>query len=112
MKRSTIKHFVFSAILCGAASVVIAGLTGCMRYQKPNSDTATSGTMTLVCDNSFQNIMEQEIEVFEYQYPEAHILATGFQITDPICAIRQRDRQRRHRLAERIHQIPLHPQQT
>lgn len=75
MKRSTIKHFVFSAILCGAASVVIAGLTGCMRYQKPNSDTATSGTMTLVCDNSFQNIMEQEIEVFEYQYPEAHILA-------------------------------------
>jgi len=46
-----------------------------MKYKKPNSDTATSGTMTMVCDNSFQNIMEQEIEVFEYQYPEAHILS-------------------------------------
>ncbi len=31
--------------------------------------------MTMVCDNTFQNIMQQEIDVFEYQYPEAHILA-------------------------------------
>ena len=75
MKKSMIKRFAFSALIFGAASIVATSLTGCMKYQKPNSDTATSGTMTLVCDNSFQNIMEQEIEVFEYQYPEAHILA-------------------------------------
>lgn len=29
---------------------------------------------TLVCDNSFQNIMEQEIDVFEYVYPKNFIL--------------------------------------
>ena len=28
----------------------------------------------MVCDNSFENIMAQEIDVFEYQYPDAHIL--------------------------------------
>lgn len=58
------------------ASVGLLALcaSSCMKYEKPNSDTATSGTMTLMCDNSFQNIMEQEIEVFEFQYPEAHIL--------------------------------------
>lgn len=64
-----------TAWACGLAVILSSGLTGCMKYQKPNSDTATSGTMTMVCDNSFQNIMEQEIEVFEFQYPEAHILA-------------------------------------
>lgn len=75
MKKLTSKSLIRSVFMCGVASFMVAGLTGCMKYQKPNSDTATSGTMTLVCDNSFQNIMEQEIEVFEFQYPEAHILA-------------------------------------
>lgn len=57
------------------ATVVVSALTtGCMRYEKPKTDTATSGTTTMVCDNSFQRIMEQEINVFEFQYPEAHIL--------------------------------------
>ncbi len=67
MKRHT--------LLAVAVALIASAATSCMKYQKPNSDTATSGTMTMVCDNSFQNIMEQEIEVFEFQYPEAHILA-------------------------------------
>ena len=51
-----------------------ASLTGCLKYEKkPNS--STSGTMTMVCDDTFRNIMEQEVDVFEYQYPDAHILA-------------------------------------
>lgn len=62
-------------LLAVAVALIALAATSCMKYQKPNSDTATSGTMTMVCDNSFQNIMEQEIEVFEFQYPEAHILA-------------------------------------
>ena len=49
--------------MAALAVAVAAGLAGCMKYEKPNSDTSTSGTMTMVCDNSFQNIMEQEIEV-------------------------------------------------
>lgn len=45
----------------------------CMKYKKPEH-TSTSGTTTMVCDNSFENIMKQEVDVFEYQYPDAHIL--------------------------------------
>lgn len=59
-----------------AASVALAmglGSTSCMKYKKPEH-TSTSGTTTMVCDNSFENIMEQEVDVFEYQYPDAHIL--------------------------------------
>lgn len=62
-------------LLSVAVALLASATTSCMKYQKPNSDTATSGTMTIMCDNSFENIMEQEIEVFEFQYPEAHILA-------------------------------------
>ena len=43
--------------------------------KKKAGTTSTSGTMTLMCDNSFENIMQQEIDVFEYIYPKAHILA-------------------------------------
>lgn len=59
-----------------AASVALAmgfGATSCMKYKKPEH-TSTSGTTTMVCDNSFENIMNQEVDVFEYQYPDAHIL--------------------------------------
>lgn len=49
------------------------GMTSCLKYEK-KEHSATSGTTTLVCDNSFENIFKQEVDVFEYQYPEAHIL--------------------------------------
>lgn len=49
------------------------GAVSCLKYEKdPNS--STSGTATMVCDNSFENIMRQEVDVFEYQYPDAHLL--------------------------------------
>lgn len=51
-----------------------AGVSSCMKYEK-KANSSTTGTTTMVCDASFQNIMQQEIDVFEYQYPEAHILA-------------------------------------
>lgn len=74
MKKLTSKLLRHTAL--AAVSLILSGtLYSCMKYEKPNSDTQTSGTMTLVCDNSFQNIMEQEIEVFEFQYPDAHILS-------------------------------------
>lgn len=61
----------FLTIACIAA---ISTLSGCMKYEKkPNS--STTGTMTMVCDDTFRNIIEQEIDVFEYQYPDAHVLA-------------------------------------
>ena len=45
----------------------------CLKYEKKEK-SPTSGSATMVCDNSFENIMAQEIDVFEYQYPDAHIL--------------------------------------
>lgn len=60
-----------------ASSIIVAalcmGASSCMKYEKKEK-SATTGTATVVCDNSFQNILAQEIDVFEYQYPDAHIL--------------------------------------
>lgn len=51
-----------------------AGASSCLKYEK-KANSSTTGSTTMVCDASFQNIMQQEIDVFEYQYPDAHILA-------------------------------------
>ena len=39
-------------------------LTSCSEHKKKDVSSAT-----IVCDESFQNIMKQEIDVFEYVYP-------------------------------------------
>lgn len=44
-------------------------LTACDNKKKTDVSTAT-----VVCDNSFENILEQEIDVFEYVYPKNFIL--------------------------------------
>ncbi|MBO4804295.1 MAG: substrate-binding domain-containing protein [Muribaculaceae bacterium] len=36
--------------------------------------TSTRGIAKIMCDESFQSILEQEIAVFEFQYPEASIM--------------------------------------
>ncbi len=59
-----------------AAAVALSlsfGAVSCMKYEK-DPHSSTSGTTTMVCDNSFENIFKQEVDVFEYQYPDAHIL--------------------------------------
>lgn len=54
---------------------VCASLTSCGKYSdKPKGVTATSGVTKIACEQAFENIMEQEIEVFEYIYPDANIL--------------------------------------
>lgn len=42
---------------------MLAGVTSC---RKAPTNTSTSGLATIVCDASFENIMDQEIDVFEY----------------------------------------------
>jgi len=41
--------------------------------QRPKS-TSTRGIAKILCDESFQSVLEQEIAVFEYSYPEASIM--------------------------------------
>lgn len=66
--RKISKYIIFCLIFFILASCGDSG-------KKKTGTTSTSGTITLMCDNSFENIMQQEIDVFEYQYPKAHILA-------------------------------------
>lgn len=61
------------SILMTMAVAILAGtLAACGRTDdKP----AVSGLSKMICDESFQNIMDDEIEVFEYQYPRSHVLS-------------------------------------
>lgn len=64
----------FRTLSLAIGIVLSASLTSCLKYEK-KANSSTTGTMTMVCDETFRNIMEQEIDVFEYQYPDAHVLA-------------------------------------
>ena len=53
-------------------------LAGCSskggKRTAPAGNTSTSGTVVMACDATFQNIMEAEIDVFEFCYPYASVL--------------------------------------
>lgn len=49
-----------------AALAMLSGLLSLESCRKDPTNTSTSGLSTIVCDASFQNIMDQEIDVFEY----------------------------------------------
>lgn len=61
--------------LLAVTAVALIGLTGCTKYsEKKQGVTSTSGVTKIAVDASFENIMQQEIEVFEYIYPDASVL--------------------------------------
>ena len=41
---------------------------------KQPKNTSSSGIATVICDESFENILNQEVEIFEYLYPNANII--------------------------------------
>lgn len=49
-----------------AAFMMLAGLISLGSCRKDPTNSSTSGISTIVCDASFENIMDQEIDVFEY----------------------------------------------
>ena len=54
------------------ATVAAISFCSCNKHQ--TTETSTSGVTSIMCDQSFENIMNQEIDVFEYTYPEASIV--------------------------------------
>ena len=42
--------------------------------QQKATNTSTRGIAKISCDESFRNILDQEVEVFEYSYPDASIM--------------------------------------
>lgn len=63
------KKSIFSII--GAALLVIAGISACTPVKRGEY---VKGSGTICCDDGFRNIMQEEIEVFEYSYPESSII--------------------------------------
>lgn len=73
---------LYALLICAAATTV---MTSCNKNR--SSDTSTSGTEVIACDESFQKIMEQEINVFEYNNPKAYILPRYIPESDCIDSI-------------------------
>lgn len=64
---------------------MLASLWSCTDKTETSS---TSGSSLLYCDESFENIMEQEIDVFEYIYPKSHVLARYGTETEAIDSLK------------------------
>lgn len=86
------KKYSFN-ILCAAVALGMGiAATSCLKYEK-DPHSSTSGTTTMVCDATFENIFKQEVDVFEYQYPDAHILvryATQAEAFDSLFSLNTR----------------------
>lgn len=69
-------YFIFLPVLLVVATCLLGACSSKGgKKQAPTGNTSTSGTVVLACDASFENIMEEEIEVFEFCYPHASILS-------------------------------------
>ena len=83
---------LLKTLVAGGAVLMSAIAPSCLKYEK-KENTSTSGTTTIVCDNTFENIFKQEVDVFEYQYPDAHILvryATQAEAFDSLFSLNTR----------------------
>lgn len=67
MKKFNFKKYVPGMLLIAAA----IGAAGCTPVKKGEY---ASGSATIFCDDGFKNILDEEIEVFEYTYPQASII--------------------------------------
>lgn len=65
------------------ALAALAAITVACNQNKA-TNTSTSGIAKISCDESFRNIMDQEVEVFEYSYPDASIMVN---YTDEAAAL-------------------------
>ena len=55
--------------------IMVLMVWGCEEKKMPPSDTLTSGTIHISVDESFKPVIEEEINMFEQSYPDAHIVA-------------------------------------
>ena len=65
----TIKSFIFSLMIVTAVTLL---LPSCNKGKKA---ATVSGMSKVMCDESFKNVLDDEIEVFEYSYKDASVLA-------------------------------------
>lgn len=79
------KSYTFS-LISGLGVLLTLIATSCDIKQKT---TPTEGSMTIYCDNSFEDVLEELISVYEYRYPKTHILSrytTQIEAVDSLLA--------------------------
>lgn len=68
------KHFTFAGAVCAVSLLTLVITTGCNQKRNPNerNDTYSSGTITFGSDESFQPVIDEELDVFHSIYVQAH----------------------------------------
>ncbi len=61
-------------LIAAAATIVVAAALSLSSCDKKPTSTASKGIATIACDASFENVMQQEIDVFEFNYKDASII--------------------------------------
>lgn len=67
-------------VSCAVTLLFIASLAACGEIKRGEY---TSGTGAVFCDDGFRNILDEEIQAFEFQYKDAHILP--FYMSEQAC---------------------------
>ena len=69
MKRT--KVYVFVGLILSTAF-----LSSCGRKKAIDgrTDTPTSGTIKFASDESFSQFLDEELQVYQYRYPQTHLL--------------------------------------
>lgn len=69
MKKHNLPHTSFKALSLGV--ILAAFAIACSPIKRGEY---ADGSATMYCDDGFRNILQEEIEVFEYQYPNSAII--------------------------------------
>lgn len=72
MKRK-LNQLAIKSVICFLLTLYF--LPACKNQAKEKIDTVKSGTIHISVDESFKPVIEEQINVFEKTYPEAHIIA-------------------------------------
>ena len=84
------KRLTYTYIFMIAALLVFCNCTG-QKSKNARTDTYASGKMTLMCDESFSPIVEEELAVFHAMYPDAHVTAKYTNEIDAFNALMKQD---------------------
>lgn len=75
----------FYTATLAVVTLAVFALSSCDNSKK--TEKYDEGSATMYCDEGFASFMEEEIDVFEYQYPKATILSRYMSETEAINAI-------------------------
>lgn len=79
---------VLTPILCAVLAIFMAGIASSCGA-KSTTKKYDEGSVVMYADEGFKSFMSQEIEVFEYQYPNAFVLAKYMSETDALNGLLQ-----------------------